>query len=251
MKKTRPLKIFLIVTILFILSVASVFAHFTWIHPLVSSAGVGETVSVRISTGHAFPESEQAPSFENLTSFAVSPSGEKISLQFTGDDKFLQASYRVGEQGLHTLYYESDRGIISRTTRGWQPGGKDQHPHATSSMNFYASALAHIYAGDNTPHGSGPINLKFELTFKIENNQIVLVAYRDSQPLEGAEISVVKTGSRNAEPIGTTNASGQLSYPVDALSDKALFVALYSRDAPDGSNYDTDYLRSTLYLNMK
>lgn len=251
MKMPRPLKIFLSVIVILFLCASSVFAHFTWIHPLLKSVQIGETVSVRISTGHAFPESEQAPSMEHLTSFAVSPSGEKISLQFNSEDNFLHSSYTAGDEGLHTLYFESDRGIISRTTRGWQPGGKDQHPQATSSMNFYTSALAHIYAGDNTPNGSGPIDLKFELTFKIENNQLVLIAYRDSRPLEGAEISVVKTGSRNAEPIGITNASGQLLYSLDEPSDEALFVALYSRDAPDGSNYDTDYLRSTLYLNLK
>ena len=251
MKMPHLLKIFFSIIVILFLCASSVFAHFTWIHPLLTSVKIGETVSVRISTGHAFPESEQASSMENLTSFAMSPSGEKISLQFNSDDNFLHSSYTVGEEGLHTLYFESDRGIISRTTRGWQPGGKDQHPQATSSMNFYTSALAHIYAGDNTPNGSVPIDLKFELTFKIENNQIVLIAYRDSQPLEGTEISVVKMGSRNAEPIGITNASGQLSYSRDELSEEALFVALYNRDAPDGSNYDTDYLRSTLYLNMK
>jgi uncharacterized GH25 family protein len=174
MNITRPFKIFLSVTVIFVLCASSVFAHFTWIHPLLKSVHIGETVTVRISTGHAFPESEQAPSIENLTSFAVSPSGEMISLQFTGNGNFLHSSYMVGERGLHTLYFESDRGIISRTTRGWQPGGKDQHPHASSSMNLYTSALAHLYAGDSTLNGSAPIDLKFELSYKIEHPQDVL-----------------------------------------------------------------------------
>ncbi len=250
MKMARTLKILLSVIVVLLLCVSMVFAHYTWIHPLLKSVQTGETVTVRISTGHAFPESEHAPSIENLTSFAVPPSGENISLQFTEDEQFLQSSYTVGEEGLHTLCFESDRGVISRTTRGWQPGGKDQHPHATTSMNFYTSALAHVYAGDSIPNGSEQVDLKFELIYKIENNRILLTAYRDSEPLEGAEISVVKTGSRQGEIIGTTNASGQLSYTPDRLTDEALFIAEYSRDAPDGSNYDTDYLRSTLYLNV-
>jgi len=211
---------------------------------------MGETVTVRISTGHAFPGSEHVPSIENLTSFAIAPSGDLVSLQFTEGEQFLQSSYTVGEEGLHTLYFESDRGIISRTTRGWQPGGKDQHPNAATSMNFYTSALAHVYAGESIPNSSEQVDLKFELIYKIEHDRIVLTAYRDSEPFEGAEISVVKTGSRQGETIGTTNDSGELSYSRDELTDELLFIAEYTRDAPDGSNYDTDYLRSTLYLNL-
>jgi hypothetical protein len=251
MKRPSTIKILLSVTIILFLCAATVFAHFTWIHPLVKSVQIDENVTVRLSTGHAFPESEQAPSLEHITSHAVSPSGQRISLQFTEEEYFLQSSYTIGEQGLHTLYFESDRGVISRTTRGWQSGGKDQHPHATSSMNFYTSALSHVYAGDNTPNGSEPIGLKFELTFTIEDSRIVLIAYRDSQPLADTEISVVKTGSRNAEPIGTTNSSGQLSYSRNDLTDEVLFIAQFRRDAPPDSNYDTDFMRSTLYLNLK
>ncbi len=247
---TRTLKILLSVIVVLLLCVSTVFAHYTWIYPLLKSVQTGETVTVRISTGHAFPESEHVPSIENLTSFAVPQSGEMISLQFTEGEQFLQSLYTVGEEGLHTLYFESDRGIISRTTRGWQPGGNDQHPNAATSMNFYTSALAHVYAGKNIPNGAGPVDLKFELTYKIENNRIVLTAYRGSEPFEGAEISTVKTGARHAQTIGTTNASGQLSYSRDELTDEVLFIAEYTRDAPDGSNYDTDYLRSTLYLNL-
>jgi uncharacterized GH25 family protein len=251
MKRPGTLKIFLSVAIISLLCASSVFAHFTWIHPLLQSVQIGENVAVRMSTGHAFPESEQAPSLEYLTSYAVSPSGQKISLQFTEEEYFLHSSYTVGEQGLHTLIIESDRGVISRTTRGWQPGGKDQHPHATSSMNLYTSALSHVYAGDNTPNGSEPIGLKFELTFTIERSRIVFIVYRNSQPLAGAEISVVKTGSRNAEPIGTTDSSGQLSCSRNDLTDEVLFIAQFRQDAPAGSNYDTDLMRSTLYLNLK
>jgi len=225
-------------------------AHYSWIHPLTPIAKPGESVTIQLSTGHAFPESEQAPSRQYLKIWANTPSGKQLALEATEKSNCLQVSYLIGEAGRHIVVCESDRGIISRTPTGWQPGGLDQFPDAKSSMNFYGSALAQITTPEIPGIQSDPVGLKFELTFRLKSDQITLTVFQNLKPFEGASIILVSAGAEKAIEMGITDANGQLTYSVASLKGPVIFTARYEKKAPENANYQRDFLSSTLYLNL-
>ncbi|HHS13319.1 MAG TPA: DUF4198 domain-containing protein [bacterium] len=235
----------------FLFFISVVRAHYNWIVPIQTVVEKGETVEVQLTTGHAFPVGEAGPSTEHLKAFVRLPSGEITALEWTEQEKYLQASVHVHENGLYTVYFESDRGIISRTAEGWKSGGIDRHPGAASSMNYYASCLAHIATRPSFYTSSSPIGLKCELTFAVEKKRIVLTALQNGSPVKDTEISLLKPGADQSEPIGKTDSSGQLIFSTKKIKGPVLFIASYQKSVPEGNNYQYDLFRSTLYVELK
>lgn len=244
-----PKSIVFVVTLVFIASMA--IAHFSWINPVKHLARVGETVDVHLSTGHAFPLSEQGPDTKYLNAFIQPPSGDREQIKLVKSEKYLQASVHIEEEGLYTVFFDMDRGIISKTAEGWKSGGTDKYPGAVSSINYYASSLAHIATSSTCYQKSEPLGLKCELTYNLKNKDIILHAFQNGQPLADMEIALLQSGKEESTPLGKTDTSGQLIYSGKKLKGPALFVGTYRKAVPEEKNYKEDFFRSTLYLKLK
>ncbi len=238
-----------VVTLIFFASMA--FAHFSWINPVKNLARVGETVDVHLTTGHAFPLSEQSPDTKYLNAFIQPPSGERKLIHPVKSEKYLQASVLIEEEGLYTVFFDADRGIISKTAEGWKSGGTDKYPAAVSSINYYASSLAHIATSSTFYQKSEPLGIKCELTYNLKNNDIILNSFQNGQPLADMEISLLQSGKEESTPLGKTDTSGQLIYSGKKLKGPVLFVGTYRKAMPEEKNYKEDFFRSTLYLKLK
>jgi uncharacterized GH25 family protein len=235
----------LVISVLFA-SIAN--AHFSWVYPLKTIAQVGETVDVQLATGHAFPVSEQGPAVAHLKAFAQPPSGDRKQIKPVQSEKYLLVSVPIEQEGLYTVCFDIDRGIISKTPEGWKSGGTDTYPDAVSSFNYYASSLAHIATSSTFYQKSELLGLKCELTCIIKDKDVILHAFQNGRPLAGMEISLLQSGKEESVPLGKTDASGQLVCTGKKLDGPVLFVGTYRKAALDGKNYKEDYFRSTLYL---
>lgn len=226
----------------------SLWAHFNWIAPMKHKVKVGETAFFSLNHGHEFPVGEETPNTDYIKAFVVAASGEKLELSPKMQEESLIVSFPVKETGRHIVYFEDDRGIRSRTPRGWQPGGKDKYPEASLSMKYYSSSLVYLQVGeDKNEEGILPLGLPFELTGSIQNNTLNAAVYKNKEPMEGIEVSLV---SENAEPkvIGKTDKSGKINYDLNNIHGRLLLITSYLNKMSPESNYDENRAASTLYL---
>lgn len=240
----------IIKTLLFltlIVLASSIWAHFNWIAPLKSELQKGEKAYFSLNHGHNFPEGEETPNLDYVKVFMMSPSGKKMELIPEKQEETLVVSFPVEETGRFYVYFEEDRGVRSRTPRGWQPGGKDKYPDADLSMKYYSSSLVHMQIGEGEEASLIPLGLPFELTGSIENKILTAAVFKQKQPIEDVEISLVK---ENAEPevIGRTDKSGEIKYDLHDFKGKLLLIASYSKEMPEETNYKEERAASTLYL---
>lgn len=231
------------------LTATPLLAHFSWIAP-AAPLKVGEVVRVQIGNGHQFPDSEAAMNADNLKVYAVSPSGAKTDLRMEKSANFLAASYRVVEQGLHRFVFVQDRGVMSRTTRGYLPGGKDKHPGAIDSFESFRSAVAYAPAGDGELSKVKLLGLDFELQAEMSNGDVVLTAAKDGRPCAGADIGVVLTEGRE-QKLGKTGPDGKFTYKVSGNSKlPVLFVANHVEPAPEGASYTRSNHSAALHFHL-
>jgi len=240
----------IIKTLLFLtLSVmtGNIWAHFNWIAPLKLELKKGEIAFFSLNHGHNFPESEESLDMDIIKAFVVLPSGENIELVPEKQEKSLKVLFPVEETGNFSVYFEEDRGVRSRTPRGWQPGGKDKYPDADLSIKYYSSSLVHMQIGKGQEISLNPLGLPFELTGTIKNNILTAAVFKQKQPMADVEISIVK---ENTEPevIGRTDKSGEIKYDLDDFKGQLLLIASYSKEMPEDANYKEDRAASTLYL---
>ncbi len=237
-------KVFVFIGLFFL--VISLWAHFNWIAPLEREVKVGETAFFSLNHGHQFPAGEETPNMDYVKAFVFTPSGENIELIPKDQDGSLLVSFPVKETGCHIVYFEDDRGVRSRTPRGWQSGGKDKYPDASLSMKYYSSSLAYFQVGEGELE-IFPLGLPFELSGSIRNNNLNVAVFKNKEPVEGVEISLV---SEHAEPqvIGKTDKSGRIDHKLNNLNGKLLVIASYFKEMSSESDYKEDRAASTLYL---
>jgi hypothetical protein len=207
----------------------------------------GEIAFFSLNHGHNFPESEESLDMDYIKAFVVLPSGENIELAPEKQEKSLMILYPVEETGSFFVYFEEDRGVMSRTPRGWQQGGKDMFPEADLSMKYYSSSLVHMRIGEGREVSLSPLGLPFELTGSIKNNVLNAAVFKQKQPVADVEISLVK---EDTEPkvIGRTDKFGMIQYDLHDFKGKMLLIAAYSKEMPAEANYKEDRAASTLYL---
>jgi uncharacterized GH25 family protein len=221
--------------------------HFTWISPISTSLKVGETVMVRVGNGHEFPQSETALPMDNLKVFAVSPGGAKTDLQPSVAGDALSAEYKVTQPGMHLFYLVQDRGV-SKTSTGWKPGGRDQHPNAAQTMKLFRSAVAYGMTAGSKFQRLKPQGLPFEMLAEVEPGQISLLVLKDSRPCHNAQV-VALSPQRDEQVLGKTDAQGRLVFRGAAgVKGPMLFSASYQETSPKGSNYDSLNHSAAIYL---
>ena len=224
----------------------NIWAHFNWIAPLKLEIKKGETAYFSLNHGHNFPEGEETPNMDYVKAFVVLPSGENIELVPEKREKSLMVLFPVEETGRFIVYFEEDRGVRSRTPRGWQPGGKDKYPDAGLSMKYYSSSLTYLQINHDKKEEIISLGLPFELAGSINNNILTAAVFKQKQPVTDVEISLVK---ENTEPevIGRTNKSGEIRYDLHDFKGKLLLIASYSKKMSAEVNYKEERASSTRY----
>lgn len=227
---------------------AGLFAHFSWIGPVVTTLEVGETAKIRLGNGHTFPESEGFLKTEGLKVFAVSPSGARMDLKVTPAKNEVLTEAPIKEAGLYRFAYVHDRGILSQTAKGYLPGGRDVHPDAKKSFKSFRTSVAYAWTAGSKYSAPKPLGLTFEMTADKKGDAVTLTVLRDGKPFSGADLSVVWPGQEQKE-IGKTDATGKFVYTAPAgAKGPVLFTAASVEPAQKGANYDTINYGAGLFL---
>lgn len=230
---------------------AAVFAHFAWLSPAPAKAAVGETVIVRMSSGHSFPTGGEPVKDIDLKLTAFTPSGKSVILAPADNGQGLEAAFKVESEGVYVVAGEYDRGVVSRTPEGLKPGGKSKNPNATSTMKSYSSFICTVRASAPVPLSSVPLGLRFELSWKREGRSLSVSATAEGKPVEAAEISAV-VGSGDAKAIGKTDAAGGIAIEIpESFRGPILLIGSVSKPMPSGSDYDTDRTGCTVFLDWE
>ncbi len=220
-------------------------AHYAWIETEAKTLAAGQTTKVKIGFGHEVGQSESAVNLDGLALWAIAPSGQKVALKPVPADKWVVAEFTAKEAGVYRFVMTQDRGVMSQTTKGFKPGGRDVHPDAKKSMKMWRSAVTYAGTGDKM-HGAG-LGLPFEVLANRQGGAVELTVLRNGQPVTGAEVALNVPGKEEADKVGMTDASGKFRHSV-AGSGPSLFLVTMSSPAPAGSNYDTETLTSVLVV---
>jgi hypothetical protein len=231
------------------LAAATTLAHYTWVSPVDLPLEIGKTSSLRINHGHKFPQSEEAIDPRRVEFFVLAPSGERVKLDPAVSGTAVTASYSAKEKGLHRIVLIQDRGIVSRTPKGVQPGGRDKHPDAIQAYRTLRSAIAYARTAKAPVVGAQPAGLEFELAGRYANGAWQLQLMKQGKPVADAPIEVFLAGATQAASAGRTASNGSLTYRLPADSKgPAIFSAEIKQPPPAGAQYDTVNYSTSLYV---
>jgi hypothetical protein len=223
-------------------------AHYTWVAPGELPLEVGKTSVVRISHGHKFPRSEEAIDPSRVDLFVLAPSGARVKLEPAVSGTAVTASYAVKEAGLHRMVLIQDRGVMSRTPKGLQPGGRDKHPDASQAYRTVRSAVSYARTSAAPTTSAAPAGLEFELVGEYSKGTWRLQLLKDGKAVPNIPVEVFV---HDTEPVsaGKTGPDGRVSYkPAPGTTGPAMFAAELKDRAPAGAQYDSVNYSTALFV---
>jgi uncharacterized GH25 family protein len=223
-------------------------AHFGWIAPEQPLLTVGLPAQVRMGIGHELGVSEAAPLLAGLESYALAPSGAKVTLRPEKKGTWLTASYTPREAGQHRLVFFQDRGVRSRTPKGLVEGGRDKNPTATQAFHSVRTGVAYAAtAGAKfAPKAAG---LVYELLPERTENGVTVTLLLRGRPCAGGAVTVSWPGKKETA-VGKTGADGKVSYIAPAgANGPFVMLAEQSVAAAKGAGHDVDNYQTALSLN--
>lgn len=221
------------------------FAHFAWVEtdgPLV----VGKAAKIKIGYGHEVTQSESAVSLEGLKLWAIDASGAKIELSPSVSGNWVVSDFTPKAAGAYRFVMTQDRGVLSQTTKGFKPGGRDVYPDAKKSMKLWRSATVYASTNGIAVSAGAPLNLPLEVLLDRKAGEIQLTVLHAGQPMLGAEVALNVPGSEDTVAVGKTNPDGKLTVKQGSLKGPALYVVTLAEPASKGANYDTNNFTSVL-----
>jgi uncharacterized GH25 family protein len=225
------------------------FAHYTWLSPAPGTVKAGSPVTVLLANGHAFPAAEAPLQGIAIKMKAVDPTGRATALTVADRGRGPEAVFPTGAEGLYRVAGEYDRGVISRTPEGWKPGGRKDHPEATSTIKSYNSFLCAVRTAGAALKSAEPLGLAFEISWARDGRAITVLATASGRPVAGAAIAAI-IGSGEVKPAGQTNAAGRAEVLVpEGFKGPILLTGSISRPAPAGAGYEEERSSSSYFLN--
>ena len=224
-------------------------AHVQWVQVMDEYSELGDTLEIRLGSGHAFPQSEMAEDPAETNAFVITSEGERVALPMMEAEEYLTADYAPAGRGYHVAGFEVDRGVISRTGDGWEEGGKSVWPDAEQSLNYYVSALAGFSVDGIHPTPELPLGLKFELHVRRTGGNVELTVYREGAPAAGVGLRVLGAQEEGWLDLGESDEQGRLTWTLpEDLAQPLLFSATWRNDEPESDDYDADLFRCNVFF---
>jgi hypothetical protein len=224
-------------------------AHDTWVVPEKSTVQAGESVVVRVASGHHFPEGGDSLPREDFKTWIMDPSGKTHELALKDSGRSREGSFSVTAKGRHEIHFEHTPPVQSKTTRGWVAGDRQAHPEAIKTVYFYSSGSSSFLAGMETDPRRLPNPLKFHLAAHIVDDQVTLTARLDGQPAAGVKIRKITPSGSSA--AGVTDERGRLVIVAPDWRGNILFSAHYNRKPVDAdADYDEENYHTTLVIHF-
>lgn len=234
-----------------------------WLHPTLAGAHAqwlltrnpvtapGDSVSVELGSGHAFPLSEMAEEPGEAVVQVVGPDGIIQDLEMFVAGPALRGDFIPTTTGSHRVFFKVDRGEISRTEDGWQDGDRQQWPQADMCLNYFIGAMAFVQVGEAS-WSSEPLGLPLELQVeKAGPESLTLKAYMHGKPAPDLGLRVWHKGEGFVS-LGTTDADGRLVYKdIEAGAESLLISATYQREKPEGNACDEDLFRFNIVVDRR
>jgi uncharacterized GH25 family protein len=222
--------------------------HFAWIGPVMAPLKVGETAQMQIGNGDDFPGSESPLSQDKLSVWAMAPSGAKMDVAVAPADKYLMGTFPVKEAGVYRIVFTQDRGVFSRTPKGFKPGGRDVHSDATESYKLYRTGISYAATPGKAFGKEKPLGLLFEMVPEKTVEGVVVSVLAGGKPCDGAKIRAVWPNKADEE-VGKTGADGKFLLKMAAgTKGPLLLLADHKTPAPKGATYDTENWAGALAL---
>ncbi len=209
-------------------------AHFTWIRIYTGELRPGVEASAMISHGHDFPLIGVTPAFDETKVYVKDFRKDKTEqLKADRQSGFLGAPVVVPAEGVYAFYFITDRGVMSKTTRGWKPGGLDKYPKAIDSYKKYEASVAYVKSPKADWVNPKPLGFRLELVpLKISAGEVKLQLLLDGKPLAGKRIRLAMA-LKKPQIIGKTDDKGLISYqPAKGFHAELLFSATENIPAP-------------------
>jgi len=226
-----------------LLGAGSAAAHAQWLLAHASVCAPGDSVRVELGSGHAFPQSDTAEDPEEAAVWSVAPDGTRRRLTMRVQGSRLESVFVPDSYGCHRLFFEVDRGLISRTAEGWSDGGRDRWPDAEQCLHYFIGSSTCVSCGSGVWE-SAALGLPLEVQVEaIEAGSVVVRAYLAGAPAPDLEIRLWDAATGFAL-LGRTDADGRYHIAGDLATDDGLFLsATYYRDWEPGGNCDRDVFR--------
>jgi len=222
--------------------------HFVWVGPVMAPLKVGEVAQIQIGNTDYFPDSDGPIPLDGLKVWAVGPVGAKVDVAVTPSEKFLRGTFPVKEAGVYKIVFTQERGVISKTPKGFKPGGRGQHPDATLSYRPHRTGLSYAATAGKALGREKALGLPFEIVPEKTAEGFLITVLAEGKPVEGATIGAAWPGKEHTEE-GKTGPDGKFLFKLAAgTKGPLLLLADHKTPAPKGASYDTENWSATLAL---
>ena len=246
--RTRKHLSSLILLALLIFLPALVQAHAQWLLTPQPAAAPGDSVTIELGSGHAFPVSEMAEEPDDARVQVIDPAGQRHDLEMEVAGTTLRGSFMPQAPGAHRVFFGVERGQISRTEEGWQDGNRSRWPEADMCLDYFIGAMTFVSVGDG-PWRQDPLGLPLEV--QVEENGpagLKLRAYLRGEPAPELGLRIWRKGE-GFVTLGATDAAGRLEVTEwPTAQGKHLISATYRHEMPEGSPCDEELYRFNIVV---
>jgi uncharacterized GH25 family protein len=219
-------------------SVTSLLAHDLYIMPESFRVKPGQSISVELHNGDAFPESEGPPAIVRLQNTKLLGKGAGVELKgFREEHKALVTTLPIGKEGVGSMIltailsansreydakkfqaYLEDEGLTMVTKYREAHGEQDKPVNELYSK--YAKAL--IVNGSPSSFSNKPVGLKIEIVPSADpatlnpGEPLPVQVLFDGKPTAGLTIEATWTTGAPAKPVvvGHTDENGRIAIPL-------------------------------------
>lgn len=245
---------FLVALVLFGVAPSLLRAHDYWIMPENFHPEQDKILEVAFTNGHHYFENEAVPDVTRFDMFYITPQGEYIPLAYTRvEPKAAWARVPIGSQGTYVIGAASTSPEYwCKTTDGYKPGLKADHPNAITGGKYVKSLKTYINVGAGSESFRKALGHEIEImpqtnpsSVKAGQQLLVSVLFK-SEPLAGVPVYGVYEGFKpkdhSDQPIQTkTGKNGVASIKVDRAGIWIVFakheIAMAGGNEADFANY--------------
>lgn len=219
----RVMPVLMFFSILFATRISA--AGDVWVYPQkFSGISGGDTLSIQVGRGQAFPESEEPVISEKLKLRVYSSGGSEYLLPLKKQERFWDSEFTVKREGAHLIVADITEDYWSKSGEKWVNLPKSKVPASKQSIAFWYFSKAVIsHKNDNSLYGK---DLGYSLEIiPLDNPALIkpgakmrLKVLFEGKPASGVPIEYTYVGfSKNPENkmgTGLTDRDGIVEIPI-------------------------------------